>query len=97
VMLLARDDALVKLLALGPETASAIVLATGWPAHETRALLCELVASGRLDECLYRCQHGRLYGVPGFAARAVPVCKMDSRLVHQPRPAPWPPAAQLTN
>jgi hypothetical protein len=39
-----REECLLKLLALEPETRDRIIVITGWPADETNALLDDLVA-----------------------------------------------------
>lgn len=43
-----RSEALLKLLAVEPETRDQIILITGWPADETAAVLDKLVAERRV-------------------------------------------------
>lgn len=43
-----REDALLKLLAVEPETKDQIIIVTGWPADETAAVLEKLVAEKRV-------------------------------------------------
>lgn len=43
-----RDEALLKLLALEPETKDQIIVCTGWPADETLAVLDRLVIERRV-------------------------------------------------
>jgi len=38
-----RSEALLKLLAVEPETRDRLIMVTGWPADETTALLAELL------------------------------------------------------
>lgn len=45
---MSREDALVKLLALEPETQDRIIQITGWPADETVAVLQKLVREHRV-------------------------------------------------
>lgn len=39
-----REETLLKLLAVEPETKDRLLLVTGWPAEETEAVLQKLVA-----------------------------------------------------
>jgi hypothetical protein len=43
-----RDEALLKLLAVEPETRDQIILATGWPTEETNAVLDKLLREKRV-------------------------------------------------
>lgn len=43
-----REEALLKLLSVEPETKDQIVLITGWPAEETVAVLDKLVREHRV-------------------------------------------------
>lgn len=43
-----REDALLKLLALEPETRSRLIVVTGWLADETDATLTALVKAGKV-------------------------------------------------
>ena len=43
-----REEALLKLLAVEPETKDQIILATGWPAEETVAVLEKLLSERRV-------------------------------------------------
>lgn len=43
-----REEAILKLLAVEPETRDQIILATGWPADETAQVLDKLVAEKRV-------------------------------------------------
>lgn len=43
-----REDALLKLLAVEPETRPRLIVVTGWPAEETSAVLDKLVAEKRV-------------------------------------------------
>jgi hypothetical protein len=47
-----RDECLLKLLALEPETRDQIIVITGWPAEETAAVLDALVASRQVGRTL---------------------------------------------
>jgi hypothetical protein len=47
-----RTEALLKLLALEPETRDQIIVITGWPAEETEAVLDHLVATGQIGRTL---------------------------------------------
>jgi predicted Rossmann fold nucleotide-binding protein DprA/Smf involved in DNA uptake len=42
-----RDEALLKLLAVEPETRDRLIVVTGWPVEETVATLERLVNEGR--------------------------------------------------
>lgn len=44
-----REDALLKLLAVEPDTKDQIILATGWPAEETVAVLDGLLQERRVS------------------------------------------------
>lgn len=63
-----REDALVKLLSIEPETQDRIIMITGWPADETVAVLQKLVQEKRVGygNGPYCC-HGRR---PYFAKEA---------------------------
>lgn len=43
-----RDEVLLKLLAVEPETRDQLILITGWPADETAEVLDRLVAQKRV-------------------------------------------------
>lgn len=43
-----RDEALLKLLSIEPETKDRLIVATGWPAEETESVLGRLLADGRV-------------------------------------------------
>jgi hypothetical protein len=58
-----RDDALLKLLALEPETETVLVQATGWGEGETRAVLNRLVEEGKASYTNRVNQHVRRYFV----------------------------------
>lgn len=47
-----RSEALLKLLALEPETRDQIIVITGWPAEETAAVLDALVATRQVGMTL---------------------------------------------
>jgi NaMN:DMB phosphoribosyltransferase len=44
-----RDEAMLKLLALEPETRDRIIVTTGWPVEETCAVLDGLVERGAVE------------------------------------------------
>ncbi len=50
-----RSEALLKLLAIEPETRDQIIVITGWPAEETAAVLDALVAQHQVS---YTAGHG---------------------------------------
>lgn len=43
-----RDEALLKLLAVEPETKDRLIVCTGWPKDETIAVLARLLAQRRV-------------------------------------------------
>jgi hypothetical protein len=43
-----REEALLKLLAVEPETRDRLIVVTGWPAEETAAVLDKLLAEKRV-------------------------------------------------
>jgi hypothetical protein len=58
-----RDEALLKLLALEPETETVLVQVTGWGEEETRSILDKLVQDGRASYTNWVNQHVRRYFV----------------------------------
>lgn len=58
-----REDALLKLLALEPETERVLVQATGWGEEETLSTLHRLEAQGKVSYTNWVNQHVRHYFV----------------------------------
>jgi hypothetical protein len=81
---MSRDEALLKLLALEPETRARLIVVTGWDSEDTEAVLDTLVAEGKVT---YRNGHHgatgeRLYypkRVPQADVGALPVAAGKSR------------------
>lgn len=68
-----REEALLKLLAVEPDTRSALIVCTGWRIEETEATLDSLVARGLVTYCTKNTRgiHGeRLYFPANASCRA---------------------------